>query len=190
LVLPSFWILYCVLKSAIINAIPKTRDCRKIHLTVIDSLRLALQERGEIEIETRSAEETMQLGRTLAGFLRPGDVVAFFGDLGSGKTTMIKGVVAGLGATDAVSSPTFTIQHQYRGKEVMIYHFDFYRIDTPQGLRSTGCEEFFDGEGICLVEWPERARELLPSRRWEISLRQPSGDSTHRQISVRRRAPS
>lgn len=126
----------------------------------------------------------------LGSFLKPKDVVALFGDLGSGKTTLIKGIVAGLGAKDAVSSPTFTIQHQYRGKEVMIYHFDFYRIDTPQGLRSIGCEEFFDGDGICLVEWPEHANDLLPPQRWEIHLKQPSDVSTHRQISIRRRTPS
>lgn len=154
--------------------------------SIIESLR----ERDEVEIETLSAEETMDWGRALATFLRAGDVVALFGDLGSGKTTMIKGIVAALGAADAVSSPTFTIQHQYRGTAVMIYHFDFYRIDTPQGLRSIGCEEFFDGDGICLVEWPERAVELLPAQRWEVHLKQPSGVSTRRQISVRRRTPS
>jgi tRNA threonylcarbamoyladenosine biosynthesis protein TsaE len=159
-------------------------------LTQIDSLNIALQERSGFDTETFGAEETMHLGSALAAFLHPGDVVALFGDLGSGKTTMIKGIVAGLGAGDSVSSPTFTIQHQYHGKGVVIYHFDFYRIDTPAGLRSIGCEEFFDGDGICLVEWPERAGELLPARRWEIHLRQPSGDSTHRQISVIRRMPS
>ena len=150
----------------------------------------ALQERGEVDIETFSAEETIQSGGAIAQLLRAGDVVALFGDLGSGKTTLIKGIVAGLGATENVSSPTFTIQHQYRGATVMIYHFDFYRIDTPQGLRSIGCEEFFDGDGICLVEWPERANDLLPPQRWEIHLKQPPGVSTHRQISVRRRTSS
>ena len=159
-------------------------------MATIDSLNLAFQKRDAIEIETLSAEGTMELGRSLASFLQPKDVVALFGDLGSGKTTLIKGIVAGLGATENVSSPTFTIQHQYRGATVMIYHFDFYRIDTPQGLRSIGCEEFFDGDGICLVEWPERANDLLPPQRWEIHLKQPSGVSTHRQISVRRRTPS
>lgn len=155
-----------------------------------DLIHSALHDRGEIEIETWSAEETMELGRSLASFLQQGDVVALFGDLGSGKTTLIKGIVAGLGATDSVSSPTFTIQHQYRSAQMMIYHFDFYRIDSPGELRGIGCEEFFDGDGICLVEWPERALDLLPPQRWEIYLKQPFGDSTHRQISVRRRTPS
>jgi tRNA threonylcarbamoyladenosine biosynthesis protein TsaE len=159
-------------------------------LIVIDSLSLALQERGEIEIETLSAEETMELGRALAAFFHPGEVVALFGDLGSGKTTLIKGITAGLGATDSVSSPTFTIQHQYRGADMMIYHFDFYRIESTGELRDIGCEEFFDGDGICLVEWPERAVELLPSRRWEIHLKLPSSVSTHRQVSARRRTSS
>jgi len=149
-----------------------------------------LKDRGEIETETHSADETMELGRAFAAVLHGGEVVALFGDLGSGKTTLIKGIVAGLGAHEAVSSPTFTIQHQYHGKDGMIYHFDFYRIETPQGARSIGCEEFFDGDGICLVEWPERAVELLPAQRWEIYLKQPSEISTHRQISIRRRTPA
>jgi tRNA threonylcarbamoyladenosine biosynthesis protein TsaE len=72
----------------------------------------------------------------------------------------------------------------------MIYHFDFYRIESARELRNIGCEEFFDGNGICLVEWPEQASELLPPQRWEIHLKQPSGVSTHRQISVKRRTPS
>jgi tRNA threonylcarbamoyladenosine biosynthesis protein TsaE len=151
---------------------------------------LTLQERNAVEVETYDAEETIELGRALALFLQPRDVVALFGDLGCGKTTLIKGIVAGLGSKDSVSSPTFTIQHQYRGKDVMIYHFDFYRIESARELRSIGCEEFFDGDDICLVEWPERADDLLPPQRWEIYLNQPSGVSTHRQISVRRRAAS
>jgi len=159
-------------------------------LTKAEILSPQLKDRGEIETETRSAEETMELGRAFASLLQGGDVVALFGDLGSGKTTLIKGIVAGLGAHEAVSSPTFTIQHQYHGNAGMIYHFDFYRIDTPQGVRSIGCEEFFDGDGICLVEWPERAIALLPPQHWEIQLMQPSAISTHRQISIRRRTPA
>lgn len=152
-------------------------------------LRRALQERGELDVETSSAEETMQLGRLLAQHLGAGDVVALFGDLGTGKTTMIKGIVAGLGATDLVTSPTFTIQHQYRGASVNICHFDFYRLETTTAVRSTGCEEFFDGDDICLLEWPEPARDLLPDRRWEIWLRQPMGGLSLREISMRRRTP-
>jgi len=146
-----------------------------------------LQERGEVETETFSAEETIHLGHALSRLFRAGDVVALFGDLGSGKTTLIKGIVAGLGAPEAVTSPTFTIQHHYHGATLPIYHFDFYRLDTPAALRTIGCEEFFDGDGICLVEWPERAIELLPQERWEIFLQQPSNAATHRQFSIRRR---
>lgn len=159
-----------------------------VDTSAVDFFR-TLQERGEVDAETFSPEETVQLGRALARLLRAGDVVALFGDLGSGKTTLIKGIVAGLGAAEAVTSPSFTIQHQYHGAAFIIYHFDFYRLETPMGARNVGCEEFFDGEGICLVEWPERALTLLPQPRWEVHLRQPCGAAMQRDITVRRTAP-
>jgi len=160
-------------------------DSESQQLIKANSITEILQERREVETETFSAEETMELGRALAVFFHPGEVVALFGDLGSGKTTLIKGIVAGLGAPEAVTSPTFTIQHQYHGAELAIYHFDFYRIDTPAALRTIGCEEFFDGEGVCLIEWPDRALDLLPPERWEIFLQQPSNVTTQRKISIR-----
>ncbi len=124
---------------------------------------------------TSSAAETIELGRTLASRLKPGDIVAFYGELGAGKTTMIKGVAAGLGVTEVVKSPSFVIATVYQGR-FPIYHIDLYRlghgVQSPESrvqshmvsdeIESLGLESYFAGDGVCLVEWAERAERVLP----------------------------
>jgi len=113
--------------------------------------------------ETASPEETVALGRRLAERLAPGIVVALYGDLGAGKTHLAKGLCAGLGvAPDAVTSPTFTLVQEYAGR-LPVYHFDAYRIDRLAELYDLGYEEYFFGEGVTLVEWPERVEPLIPA---------------------------
>jgi len=115
-------------------------------------------------IETAGADETLALGRALGALLRPGDVVGLFGELGAGKTTLIKGCALGLGVADArtVTSPTFTLMNVYHGR-CPVYHFDLYRIHSPADLAAIGHDDFFGGDGVCLIEWAERAGPLLPA---------------------------
>jgi tRNA threonylcarbamoyladenosine biosynthesis protein TsaE len=116
---------------------------------------------------SNSAAETEAIGRRFADELGPGAVVALQGDLGAGKTQFVKGVVAGLGARVAVTSPTFTIVHEYSGGRVPVYHFDFFRIEHRARLTGIGLDDYFFGAGVSLVEWADRFRDLIPPEaRW------------------------
>jgi tRNA threonylcarbamoyladenosine biosynthesis protein TsaE len=117
---------------------------------------------------TRSEEETIALGRQLAGELADG-VVLLIGNLGAGKTTLAKGIVEGRSGTpaDEVSSPTFTLIHQYGD----IYHIDLYRLDEPREVESLGLDDLFRSQSLVLIEWGERFPALLPRPRTEIRLR-------------------
>ena len=111
----------------------------------------------------------MQFGIRFASLLTEGSVVALYGDLGSGKTTCIRGLCRGLGVEQVVTSPTFTLINEYRGR-LPVYHFDFYRLESPEELWDLGLEEYFYGDGVCFIEWPEIVRDLLPADRIEIHL--------------------
>jgi tRNA threonylcarbamoyladenosine biosynthesis protein TsaE len=129
--------------------------------------------------ETHSDEETRALGRQVAVELLPQQgVVLLIGDLGAGKTTLAKGIVEGRGAAaaDDVSSPTFTLIHEY-GDPVTVYHADLYRLDTAEQVRRLGLEELFDHPALTLVEWGERFPELMPGKRIEIRLSHAGGES-------------
>ena len=117
-----------------------------------------------------SPQETFQLGSDFASRLSPGDVVTFSGQLGAGKTTCIKGICAGLGVTAHVTSPTFTLINEYKG-ELPVYHFDFYRINTDHEVLDLGLVEYFEGDGVCLIEWPAVIESLLPKQRFEFHLK-------------------
>ena len=122
------------------------------------------------KIITSSQKQTKGLGNKLAKKLRRGSLVALCGSLGSGKTTMIKGICQGLGVKELVRSPCFVIMTQYKGK-LPIYHFDLYRLKNPDELHTIGYEEYFYGDGICLVEWAEKAEYYLPERRIDVFLK-------------------
>jgi tRNA threonylcarbamoyladenosine biosynthesis protein TsaE len=111
------------------------------------------------EFSTHSAEETIALGRSLASTLKNARMVVLRGDLGAGKTTLVKGIAEGLRAAsqDDVTSPTFTLIHEYRGPEVSLFHVDLYRIDTPRELQTLGLDELFSENGnLVLLEWGEK----------------------------------
>ncbi len=110
---------------------------------------------------TTSEKETRHIGEQLSRLLQPGDVVGLFGDLGSGKTHLIKGICTGLKCGEQVSSPSFALINQYQG-EFPVYHFDFYRINSEAEIYELGYEEYFYGNGICLIEWAERVITFLP----------------------------
>jgi len=119
--------------------------------------------------ETRSDEETIELGRRIASELPRRAVVLLIGNLGAGKTTLAKGIISGLGAAqpDEVSSPTFTLIHEY-GR---VYHIDLYRLDRVQEIATLGLDEIFDRDAVVLIEWGERFPQLMPTDRIEIRLR-------------------
>lgn len=120
---------------------------------------------------SKSVEETMAIGEKLAKSLRPGDVVALTGELGSGKTVFTKGIARGLGVKDVryVNSPTFVIVKEYKGR-VPLYHFDLYRLDRSSVIDSENFEEYFYADGVTVVEWAEKIAKLLPGKRIEVRL--------------------
>jgi tRNA threonylcarbamoyladenosine biosynthesis protein TsaE len=132
---------------------------------------------------TQSEEATIALGESLASELPPTAVVLLIGNLGAGKTTLAKGIVKGLKAAepDDVSSPTFTLIHEYGSG---VYHIDLYRLDTAAQVASLGLEEIFDRPAIVLIEWGERFPELMPKERIEIRLRSTGEDSREIEVST------
>lgn len=114
-----------------------------------------------MKIASECERDTVKAGERLAGALRPGDVVAFYGDLGAGKTAFIRGVARGLNIDARVSSPTFTIVNEYMG-EIPLFHFDMYRLGSSDELFEIGWEDYLERGGVCCVEWSERAEDLLP----------------------------
>ena len=121
-------------------------------------------------IETRSPEETFELGKKIGEAAKPGQVYTLNGDLGVGKTVFTQGVAAGLGITEPVSSPTFTIVQVYEEGRLPFYHFDVYRIGDIEEMEEIGYDDYFFGEGICLIEWAELIRDILPEKRIEITI--------------------
>ena len=112
-----------------------------------------------------STDQTIKLGQALGALLRPGDVLVLTGDLGAGKTQLTKGLAAGMGVADDVTSPTFTIEMVYEGAEMPLYHFDLYRLDDPGQLEDTGLFDVLGGDGACVIEWGEQfADEIGPER--------------------------
>ena len=114
-----------------------------------------------MEFYTKSAEQTRELGRRLAENLAPGAVIAFSGELGAGKTAFTSGLAAGLGITERVTSPTFTIVNEYEGGRIPLFHFDLYRLNSSEELFDIGWEDYLARGGVCAVEWSERAEDLL-----------------------------
>ena len=125
---------------------------------------------GKMVTETRSPEETYELGRKIGLQARPGQVYTLTGDLGVGKTVFTQGVAAGLGITGPVSSPTFTIVQVYEEGRLPFYHFDVYRIGDIEEMEEIGYDDYFFGKGICLIEWAELIEEILPDDRISITI--------------------
>jgi tRNA threonylcarbamoyladenosine biosynthesis protein TsaE len=111
---------------------------------------------------SNSAEETVAAGRAHARTVRPGEVLALAGDLGAGKTQFVKGLVAGLGSVAAVTSPTFTLIHEYTGGRLPVYHLDFYRLENRAAAVRLGLDDYFFGDGVSVVEWADRFPDLIP----------------------------
>lgn len=121
-------------------------------------------------IETNSPEETFEEGRKLGQTARPGEIYMLNGDLGVGKTVFTQGVAAGLGITEHINSPTFTIVQVYESGRLPFYHFDVYRIGDIEEMDEIGYEDYFFGNGLCIVEWAERIKELIPADAKQITI--------------------
>lgn len=125
---------------------------------------------------SNSVEETEALGAELAGRLEPGDVVAFTGDLGAGKTAFVRGLARGLGIPDRVTSPTFTIVNEYEGGRLPLFHFDLYRLASSDELFEIGWEDYLRRGGVCAVEWSENAAGALERDTVRVDLRRGAED--------------
>ncbi len=120
------------------------------------------------KIVTECEKDTIKLGKKIGKDLKPGDVIALYGDLGSGKTAFTNGVAAALGAT-GVSSPTFTIVNEYNDGSLPLYHFDAYRISSEDWL-NCGFDEYLFGDGVCIIEWSENITDILPKSAIKITI--------------------
>ena len=121
-------------------------------------------------IETHDPEETFEVGRKIGMNAKPGQIYTLTGDLGVGKTVFTQGVAAGLGITEPVNSPTFTIIQEYEDGRLPFYHFDVYRIADLEEMEEIGYDDYFFGQGICLIEWAELIEEILPEKRIEVTI--------------------
>lgn len=121
-------------------------------------------------IETHDPEETFEVGRKIGMNAKPGQIYTLTGDLGVGKTVFTQGVAAGLGITEPVNSPTFTIIQEYEDGRLPFYHFDVYRIGDLEEMEEIGYDDYFFGQGICLIEWAELIEEILPEKRIEVTI--------------------
>jgi len=139
------------------------------------------------QVITHSAEETTALGRTLTELLAPPKLVLLRGDLGTGKTTLVKGIAAGFQAAseEDVTSPTFTLVHEYRGPKANLYHIDLYRVDTPRQLETLGLDDLLADNSILLIEWGEKFPRFVRERDVEITLERVGENDRKIQISGR-----
>ncbi len=119
---------------------------------------------------SNSPSATIAAGQELGRNAQVGDVFALIGNLGAGKTQFVKGFVAGVGSAAEVTSPTFTLVHEYNDGRAPVYHFDFYRLDSAEGILRLGFDEYIEGDGVSIIEWADRFRELIPKRARWISL--------------------
>lgn len=128
---------------------------------------------------TNSAAETRALGEQLARRLQPGDTVILEGELGAGKSELARGIARGLGVTETVTSPSFTILNVYESGRCPLYHFDWYRLESEEELYELGMDEYLGGDGVAVVEWAERCPDAVPENRIRIRL-EVTGEETRR----------
>ena len=134
-------------------------------------------------IETKNAKETFQLGKKIGERAQPGQIYTLNGDLGVGKTVFTQGVARGLEIREPVNSPTFTILQEYEGGRLPFYHFDVYRIGDIEEMEEIGYDEYFFGEGICLIEWAQLIEEILPENVISVTIeKDPAKDFDYRKI--------
>ncbi len=136
-----------------------------------------------MKFHTKSAEETIALGKRLGSFLKKGDVVALQGSLAAGKTTITKGIALALEIQDTITSPTFCLISEYQGK-MPLYHFDVYRLQGADDFANLGADDMIYGDGVCLIEWSEKIMDELPKKTIVISLEVSKSADSERDVFV------
>jgi tRNA threonylcarbamoyladenosine biosynthesis protein TsaE len=146
-----------------------------------------MAEMETLKMQLKNTNETLKLGEIIGKSLNPGSIIALVGDLGAGKTVLVKGIAKGLGVDEEPNSPTFVIMNRYEGR-IPLYHFDLYRVSSEEELFGIGYDEFFFGEGVAAVEWADRVQDIFPEHTIKIEIKIPelgSEDSeTIRDISI------
>ena len=137
-----------------------------------------------MQIRTHSPEETEAIGRKIAAKLLPGDIIAYYGDLGAGKTAFTRGLAAGLGVTEQVTSPTYTIVNEYLSGRMPLFHFDMYRLRDADDLFDIGWEDFLRRGGVCAVEWSETIQEALEPDTIYVDIRR-GAETNQRILTIR-----
>ena len=137
-----------------------------------------------MEIRTHSEKETFELGKRIANAVNPGTVILFYGDLGAGKTVMTKGIAAGLGIAEMITSPTFTIMQEYEGGRMPLYHLDVYRIEDPDEMEEVGLNEYIYGNGLTVIEWAEQIEDILPEDAIKITIERNVENPEERDIRI------
>lgn len=138
-----------------------------------------------MQIETHSDQETRELGKEMGQKAFPGQVICLIGDLGTGKTIFTKGFAEGLGITEPVSSPTFTILQSYEEGRMPFYHFDVYRIGSVEEMEEIGFDDCIFGEGVCMIEWADLIEEILPEEYTKITIQKdPEKGFDYRTITI------
>lgn len=134
---------------------------------------------------SRSFKETIKTGRSIAKNLEKGDIICLYGELGSGKTALTKGIASGLGIKEtSVISPTFVLIQEYEGSRMPLYHFDFYRLDKESDILNLGIEEYFFASGVSVIEWADRLKKLLPKEFLKIELEIKGPDKRRLQLTA------
>ena len=139
-------------------------------MTDIEQVKFNLEEKSDLVVETFSPEETLELGRRLGQQAKPGEVYTLIGDLGVGKTVLTQGIAEGLEIEEPICSPTFTIVQVYEEGRMPFYHFDVYRIGDVEEMEEIGYEDYFYGDGLCMIEWANLIPEILPPYYREITI--------------------
>ena len=146
-----------------------------------------MSDKKTIELQLKSSDQTMLLGEIIGKSLNPGSIIALLGDLGAGKTVIVKGIAKGLDIEEEPNSPTFVIMNSYEGR-LPLYHFDLYRLSDEDELLGIGYDEFFYGQGVCAVEWADRVKEIFPESTIRIEIKIPESENEDsemiREISI------
>ena len=147
-----------------------------------------MSETETINLQLKNSDETLKLGEIIGKSLNPGSIIALTGDLGAGKTVLVKGIARGLEVVEEPNSPTFVIMNSYEGR-IPLYHFDLYRLSDEDELLGIGYEEFFYGDGVCAVEWADRIQEIFPKEAVSIEIKIPESEfeysETIRDVSIK-----
>lgn len=144
-----------------------------------------MAENNVVTIESFCAKDTFEFGKIMGGKAAPGMVICLSGDLGTGKTVFSKGLAKGLGIEEPVVSPTFTIVQEYKEGRIPLYHFDTYRIADPEEMYEIGFDDYLYGEGVCLIEWAENVKELLPETVYKVTIEKvPENGTDYRRITL------